>query len=669
MRLFQIPLFASLVLAAGLSSVSAVASNSGLDLSAIDTAVRPQDDFFRYANGTWLKNTEIPADKSRYGSFIILYDKSQQDVRAIVDELAAKKDLSGDDKKVADYYASFMDEDRINTAGLKPLANKLAAIDAIETHAQLAAAFGNKSAGPAPFGFYINQDRKDSTRYVVYLTQSGLGLPDRDYYLVENEKFAQIRSQYQKHLETVLALMGSDAPAADAKAVYVLESDLAKIQWSRVDNRDAVKTYNRYKDLTKLASKFNWDAYLSASEIAGKGPFIVRQPSYMEQLDTLIHSTPLGTWRTYLKWQLVNSYSPLLSAPFADARFEFYGKALSGRQQQQPRWKRAIRSTNGVLGEAIGRAYVDRHFKPEAKQRMLALVDNLIAAYRESITELDWMSKKTRQQALKKLDRFVAKIGYPEIWKDYSQLTIRADDLVGNQIRYQTWSHDREVAKLGKPIDRQEWFMTPQTINAYYNPLMNEIVFPAAILQPPFFDMTADDAVNYGAIGAVIGHEIGHGFDDQGSRYDGDGNLNNWWTESDRKGFETRTRQLIEQFSQYEVLPGLHINGELTQGENIGDLGGLSIAHKAYLRSLAGKHAPVVDGFTGDQRFFLGWAQVWRDKMRDQSLRNQITTDPHSPAEFRVQGIVSNLPAFFEAFDVQPGDKLYRPPEQRVKIW
>lgn len=669
MRLLIKSLFLPATLAVLCVGVIAAPLTSGIDFSAMDASVRPQDDFFRYANGTWLKNTEIPADKTRYGSFMILYDKSQEDIRDIVDALTASKKLMADEKKVADFYASYMDEARVDKLGLSPLKPKLAAIDAISNSKELAAYFGEKTGGPVPFGFYVNQDRKNSTRYIVYLTQGGLGLPDRDYYLQDNEKFAMIREQYQQHLEKVLGLIGTENPAADAKTIFALEHKLADIQWSRVDNRDAEKTYNRYENLSKVASHFDWDSYLAASNILGKGPFIVRQPSYLQQLDGLIKNTPLADWKVYLKWHLVNSYSSLLSQEFVDAKFDFYGTVLSGQQQQRPRWKRAIRSTSGVLGEAIGQSYVKRHFKPAAKQRMLALVENLKAAYRDSISQLDWMGEQTRQKALAKLDRFVAKIGYPDEWKDYSEMVIRADDLIGNQIRYQSWSHDREVAKLGKPIDRKEWFMTPQTINAYYNSAMNEIVFPAAILQPPFFDMAADDAVNYGAIGAIIGHEIGHGFDDQGSKYDGNGNLNNWWTDSDRKEFDARTRKLVAQFNAYEALPKLFINGELTLGENIGDLGGLSIAHQAYRRSLKGQEAPVIDGYTGDQRFFLGWAQVWRGKTREQSLRRQITTDPHSPSEYRVQGIVANVPAFIEAFDVKPGDKLYRPPTERVKIW
>ncbi|MDH4260297.1 MAG: peptidase M13, partial [Gammaproteobacteria bacterium] len=514
------------------------------------------------------------------------------------------------------------------------------------------------------------QDAKDPSQYIMYLVQSGLGLPDRDYYLLDDARFKDMRAAYLAHVEKMLALAGSMSAADDAKAIMALETALAEKQWTRVDSRDRDKTYNKHDlpMLKALTPAFAWDEFLKGTGITSAA-VIVRQPGAFAGFSEQLTRTPLPVWKAYFKWQLLNTMAPYLSSAYVDEDFAFYGKTLRGTQENRPRWKRAVAEVENSLGESLGKIYVARHFPPEAKARMDVLVGNLIKAYEQSIQDLDWMSAETKKQALVKLAKFTPKIGYPSKWRDYSALTVSADDLVGNVLRSAEFEYAFQIAKLGKPIDRQEWFMTPQTVNAYYNPGMNEIVFPAAILQPPFFNLNADDAVNYGGIGAVIGHEIGHGFDDQGSKYDGDGTLRNWWTDVDRKAFEGRTRQLIAQYDAYEPIPGQHVNGALTIGENIGDLGGISIAYKAYKLSLGGKEAPVLDGYTGDQRFFIGWAQVWAGKYRDESLLLLIKTNPHSPTEYRCNGALVNLPSFYTAFGVKDGDRMFRPAAEQVKIW
>ncbi|HAD10071.1 MAG TPA: peptidase M13, partial [Porticoccaceae bacterium] len=523
----------------------------------------------------------------------------------------------------------------------------------------------------SPLNFWINQDDKDSTRYTVFLTQSGLGLPDRDYYFDDSERGREILEQYRSFITRLLTLADIEDAEQATQRIITLETRLAEHQWNKVDNRDSEKTYNPHTiaELRQLLSDYHLDSLLAGVGLDGQEQFVLRQPSYAEALNHLLPQIDMDTWRDYLRFNVLVSFAPYLSQAFEQAHFDFYRRTLSGQPEQQARWKRAISSINGYMGELLGQLYVARHFPPEAKTRMVELVDGLITAYRSSITELEWMGPETRQKALTKLAMFTPKIGYPDKWKDYSRLAIDASDLVGNIKRARTFDHQYQINKLGKPVDRSEWFMAPQRVNAYYNPGMNEIVFPAAILQPPFFNMAADDAVNYGAIGGVIGHEIGHGFDDQGSKYTGEGNLESWWTEADRAAFERRTGQLVEQYAAYEPLPGLTLNGELTLGENIGDLGGLSIALEAYRQSLDGKPAPVIDGLTGEQRVFMGWAQAWRVKRRDALTERLIKTDPHSPPKYRVNGVLPNIDAFYSAFDVKPGDKMYLPPEQRVKIW
>ena len=648
---------------------------SGVDQENFDPAVKHSENFFYSVNGTWLNKTEIPADKSNYGSFTKLADDAQAALRTIIETAAAKpnKTPGTDEQKLGDFYTSYMNEAGIEALGKAPIEADLTAIAAIADTNQLAAAFAEyqRMGAAIPLGWYVNNDEKNSTQYAVYLGQSGLGLPDRDYYLKDDEKFKSIRASYVAYIKDILALAGvADAEKA-AERVLALETKLAAAQWSRVENRDADKTYNKLAkaELTKTLGAFPWETFAKAAKLDGVTDIIVQQPSYMEAFGKIFAETDLQSWKDYLSLRLVSEYSGKLSKAFVDRQFDFYGKVLSGTLEQQPRWKKAVNASDEVLGEVAGKLYVAEHFKPEAKARMEVLVKNLIQAYHDSIDTLEWMTPETKKAAHEKLSKFTPKIGYPDKWKDYSNLSIKPDDLVGNYKAAAAFAYNEMLNKLGKPIDRSEWFMTPQTVNAYYNPTNNEIVFPAAILQPPFFNMDADDAVNYGGIGAVIGHELGHGFDDQGAKYDGDGNLRNWWTDADKAEFEKRGKQLVAQYNAYEPLPGVHVNGELTLGENIGDLGGLTVALRAYKLSLNGKAAAVIDGFTGEQRFFISWSQVWRRKYREEELRNRLMTDSHSPSEYRAIGIVSNIPEFYTAFDVKEGDKMYIAPENRVKIW
>lgn len=648
---------------------------SGIDQQYFDPAVKFSEDFFLAVNGKWLAETAIPADKASYGSFHILNDNSQQAVKAIIDEVSARADLKAgsDEHKLGSFYNSFMDEATIEKLGLSPLQPQLDAIKAVTDKSQLAALFASlqRDGIAIPFGWYVNNDAKNSSEYAVYLGQGGLGLPDRDYYFKDDEASVNIINQYKAYLTDMFTLAGNTDAAAAAERVYALEKALAEHHWTRLESRNADKTYNKMSatELNSSMGSFDWAAFAEGVKLAGVSDIIVRQPSYFEGFAKVVQSADLQTWQDYLTMRAINSYADKLSSNFADRRFAFYSTTLSGVEEQQPRWKRAVDASDEVLGELTGKLYVERHFKPEAKARMEQLVANLIKAYEISIKELEWMTEETKVAALEKLSTFTPKIGYPDKWKDYSALEIKADDLVGNFMRASHWAYDDMLNKLGKPIDKSEWFMTPQTVNAYYNPVNNEIVFPAAILQPPFFNMEADDAVNYGGIGGVIGHEVGHGFDDQGAKYDGNGNLRNWWTEQDKGQFQARGAKLIGQYNRFEPLPGVNVNGAVALGENIGDLGGMTVALKAYHLSLEGKEAPVMDGFTGEQRFFISWAQVWRTKFREEALRRQLSTGPHSPAHYRVIGVLPNIPEFYTAFDIKEGDKMYLPPEQRVKIW
>jgi putative endopeptidase len=650
---------------------------AGIATEYVEPGVRAQDDFFQHLNGKWLKTVEIPADKSSWGAFHKLHDDTQPQLRAIIEKSSATKNAraGSEEQLIGDFFASYMDEARLEGLGISPLKGELDRIAAIKDKAELPATFARlgRIGVTTPYDFYIHQDAKDSTKYVADLVQTGLGMPDRDYYLkLDDAKLADTRAKYQQHVEKMLALSGDKNAAANAKAIVELETELAKIQWTKVENRDPVKTYNKVETakLAELAPGLDWNAWLAESGIGAKTNYvIVSQPSYLKGVAEVLNRVPLETWKVYLQLHLVNGYANYLSKAFVDQRFAFHGTTLSGAPKLEPRWKRGVSTIEGALGDAVGKLYVKQHFPAERKARMEVLVKNLLEAYRSSIDTLDWMSPATKKEAQAKLAKFTPKIGYPNKWKDYSALSVKRDDLVGNVMRSRVVESNREVGKLGKPIDRDEWGMTPQTINAYYNPELNEIVFPAAILQSPFFDANADDAVNYGGIGAVIGHEISHGFDDQGSQYDGDGNMRNWWTEEDGKRFAEKTKVLIAQYSGYSPLPGYNVNGELTLGENIGDNSGLAIAYKAYKLSLKGKKAPVINGLTGDQRFYMGWGQVWRSKMREPAQIAQVKTDPHSPGQYRANGTLKNQPGFYEAFGVKPGDKMYLAPKDRVIIW
>jgi len=657
-----------------LSSCSQKEMASGVSKKDMDTLVNPGDDFDAYVNGNWNKTTKIPADKASYGAFDMLLDKSEKDVKAIIEEAAKGNNAEGTDaQKIGDFFASYMDRKERDAVGLKPLEKEFAAVDAITDYNSLASYFGeaNRKGYSIPFSFSVYNDFKDPNKYSLVTWQGGISLPDRDYYLSNDEAMLKIRNAYKIHLEKMLQLAGITNPAENATKVFALEVEIAKLHQRKEDNRDMVKLYNPYKveDFKSLMPQFNWNAMMEKAGVAKEKSAIIAQVDYLKNLDELIQKTPIDTWKTFLKWGILNNSCTYLTSELDKQQFEFNGKILNGTEKQREDWKRAVATVSNGLGEMIGKLYVEKHFTPEAKERMTKMVKNLLKAYAESIKKLDWMSEATKKEALKKVDKFVVKIGYPDKWKDYSSVKINKKDLFGNVQRATEFEYNRNLAKLGKPVDKTEWGMTPQTVNAYYNPTVNEIVFPAAILQPPFFDLEADDAVNYGGIGAVIGHEIGHGFDDQGSTFDGDGVMKNWWTEKDMAAFKAKTAALIEQYNSFEALPGLHVNGAFTLGENIGDLGGLSIAIKAYKESLNGKEAPTLDGFTGIQRVFLGWGKVWKEKMRDEALRNQVSADPHSPAKFRVNGTVRNIPEFYEAFNIKPNNKLYLAPDKRVKIW
>ena len=646
--------------------------NSGIDLEGMDRSVRPQDDFFAYANGQWVANNDIPGDRSSWGSFQILNENGLQQLRTIVEESA---DSSADDEaaKIASFYAAWIDEEAVESRGLSPVEDILAEIEQLENHSQLVEFLGtNNDVGiDGPLGVYIGQDRKNPDEYILITGQSGLGLPDRDYYFDETERGQQLRSAYADYIANLFGLAGLDDATDAASRILALETRIAEHHWDKVRNRDANATYNKVsgEEFAQTLANFDTALFLEGLGVGAQDFLIVRQPSYLSALNTLFQAEPVAVWRDYLRLRVLSTFANYLSADFVDAQFDFYGRTLQGREEQQARWKRAINSINGNLGEMLGQLYVRRHFPPEAKSRMDELVANLILAYEESIRQLDWMSDETKAKALEKLANFTPMIGYPEKWRDYSSLQVSADDLLGNIRNSRRFEHLRQIDKLGKPVDKKEWFMSPQTVNAYYSPTRNQIVFPAAILQPPFFDLKADDARNYGAIGLVIGHEIGHGFDDQGSKYDGDGNLSNWWTDDDRRRFEERTGALVAQYNRFEALPGLNVNGELTLGENIGDLGGAAIALRAYELSLGDGEAPIIDGLTGKERFFLGLAQVWRSKYRDEAIELQVKSDPHSPPYFRVNGVVPNVDAFYETFDVGPGDLHFLPEEERVRIW
>jgi putative endopeptidase len=667
-------------------SAPAAKLSSGIETQYVDRSVRPQDDLYRYLNGKWLDDFVIPADKGSYTAFAVVDDRTQEQLHSIVDALERRSAGGGakdrgadaytdaDAQKLADFYASFMDEARLETLGMSPLMPTFAAIDAVATKKQIPALIAqfNRTGIGAPYDFEVAPDPKDSSRYAVSIHQSGLGLPDRDYYLKDDAKLKEAREKYLVHVESMLRMAGDPHAHESAAGILKLESAMAERQWTRVENRDPIKTYNKIAliDLPKLMPDYDWQPYLADSRFGSKVDYvIVEQPSYLSGLDKLIADTPLAVWRSYFKWHAIAAAAPYLSKAFVDERFAFTGTVLRGIPENRPRWKRGVALLDGSMGEALGKLYVEKYFPPQNKARMEALVHNLLEAYALDINTLDWMSAETKKGAQAKLTKLVTKIGYPDKWRDYSALRIARDDLWGNVTRATLFEYQRDIDKLGKPIDRSEWFMTPQTVNAYYNPVMNEIVFPAAILQPPFFNQEADEAVNYGAIGSVIGHEISHAFDDQGSQYDADGNLHDWFTPEDHAKFAAKTKALVAQYNAYEPVPGFHVNGELTLGENIADNSGLAIAYKAYELSLNGRAAPTIDGFTGAERLYLGWAQVWRGKVREPEAIQRVKTDPHSPPRVRGTAPLENQPGFYAAFGVKPGDKMYLPPPERVIIW
>ena len=661
-------------------------TRSGVPLDDLDPSVRPQDDLDLFVNGRWAASYVIPPDRSMDGPFRALYDEAERQVLDIITDAAqAAGEGTGVEAKIGALYASFMDTGAVRTAGVEPLREDLAQVDAATTTAGLTVALGRlqRTGALSAVDLYVDNDAKDPDSYVVHLVQGGLGLPDEAYY--REEQHAGVREKYLPHVARMLRLaapvsgvVAAGDPDDLAARVVALESRLAEHHWDVVKDRDAELTYNALTlaELAERAPGFDWRAWAEAlgAPAGALDRLVVREPSFAEGLAELWTQVPVADWQAWATYHVVSSRAPYLTDELVEANFDFYGRTLSGAPELRDRWKRGVSLVQGALGEAVGKVYVERHFPPSHKERMDELVANLVEAYRRSISELEWMGEETRQRALEKLEKFTPKIGYPAKWRDYSALEVRADDLVGNVRRSNAFDLDRELGKIGKPIDRDEWFMTPQTVNAYYNPGMNEIVFPAAILQPPFFDAEADDAANYGGIGAVIGHEIGHGFDDQGSKYDGDGRLVDWWTAEDRAEFERRTRSLIDQYARYsprQLGGSHHVNGELTIGENIGDLGGLSIAVRAYEIALGRPldEAPVLDGYTGLQRLFMGWAHSWRTKGRDEEVIRRLATDPHSPDEFRCNGVVRNVEEFYEAFDVQPDDALWLDPDQRVRIW
>ncbi len=647
----------------------------GIDVAGMDLTARPQDDFFRYVNGRWADDTAIPADQSSFGTFALLRDRAQEAVRTIIESQGKSQSAPGtNSQKIGDLYKSFMDEARIDALGIAPLKDELSAIARIGNSRELPAAFARAArlGVRLPFSVGVGADARNSEQYAVQVGQAGLGMPDRDYYLRNDERFAATRKAYNTYIARLFALGNQPEPEAAAARIVSLETKLAELQWDRARNRDRNATYNKtaIAALQSATPHFDWQAYLAAAGATSPvSDIIVRQPDYLKGVDALLADVPLATWKEYLTFGLISAYASDLSTPFADSQFEFNGKVIAGRQVQQPRWKRGVTEVEQALGEPVGRLYIDQHFKPEAKARMDALIRNLLAAFKVGINELEWMSAPTKVEAQAKLAKFRVKIAYPDQWRDFSKLEIKPGDHVGNQMRFRAFQSAESWARLGQPMERWRWGFTPQTVNASYSSTNNEITFPAGILQAPFFNVDADDAINYGAIGGVIGHEISHGFDDQGRKSDGNGNLRDWWTAEDAKNFDARAAKLGAQFESYAPLPGMKINGQLTMGENIGDLSGLAVAYRAYQISLNGNPAPVIGGFTGDQRFFMGWAQVWRTLTRDEALRNQLLTDSHSPGAYRAFVPLTNIDAFYAAFNLKPGDKLYRAPADRVKIW
>ena len=654
-------------------STSKMKMGSGVDRSGMDTSVRPQDDLYLATNGTWVKNTEIPADKSAWGAFYQLRDTTDHEVRGLVEALDATHPADGSNaQKVNDFFRAYVDEAAIDKAGLAPVEPSLQDVDSIKDVGMLVGLMGHwQGVVRTPLAVDSNPDLDDPSTYIADLRQGGLGLPDRDYYLKTDERFAKARAAYVDYLTKLFTLSGDADAAAHAAAVLALETKIATPQWPRDKTRDPQLGHNPKTpaELEALAPGFDWPTYEQQSQLQPGKIIVVRQPDYVTALAGLLKSEPLETWKLYMKAARLDEAATVLPAAFRDASYQFHDVAIAGVKEQQPRWQLGVARTNGALGEAVGQLYVAKYFPPAYRARMQALVANLLKTYSTSIDGLTWMSPATKKEAHLKLSKYGVKIGYPDVWRDYTALVVKPGDALGNADRADAFEYRRQIVRTGGKVDRTEWGMTPQTINAYYSGNKNEIVFPAAILQPPFFNVAADDAVNYGAIGAVIGHEISHGFDDKGSQLDGDGRLRNWWTDEDRKAFEAVTSRLVAQYEAYSPIPGQHLNGKLTLGENIADLSGLQIAYKAWKLSLHGKPSPVIDGFTGEQRFIYGFAQVWRNKTRDERALQLLTIDPHSPGQFRADGATINADAYHDAFHTKPGDKMWKAPEDRLRLW
>ena len=655
------------------STGRAAIGSFGVDLAGRDLSVRPGDDFFQYANGTWARTTQIPSDRTRWGTFDILREMADNNQRVIIEEVALAGGAPGSNQqKIADYYNAYLDQAAIDARGLAPLQPELAQIAAITNHEQAIRVIASPGiAVTSPIAMYVGLDERNPNRYVVNMSHSGLGLPEREYYRRTDGVFPGLRESYVAHIGRTLELVGQTDGAAKASQIMAFETQIAERHWLRADRRDRSRTYNLLTraQVRALAPNFPWDAAFDASGLGGAQEVVVAELSAIGPLAELFVATPIATIKNYLTYHLVRNNASVLPTNIDNEVFEFHGRTLQGQPQQRERWKRAVSAVSGSLGEAVGQIYVQRHFPPAAKAQMLELVENMRIAYGQRIDQSPWMSAETKVLAREKLATFRPKIGYPDRWRDYSGLEVRAGDAFGNSKRAQIFDWNESVDRLNRPTDKDEWFMTPQTVNAYYNPVFNEIVFPAAILQPPFFDPNADPAVNYGGIGGVIGHEMGHGFDDQGAKSDAQGVLRDWWNAEDVRRFEEVTGRLAAQYEAFEPLPGLHLNGRLTLGENIGDNGGLQVAYHAYTISRGGQEAAVLDGVTGDQRFFLGWAQVWRSLLREEAMRNQVLNGPHSPGIYRANGPVRNMDAWYAAFDVTAEDDLYLAPADRVTVW
>ena len=653
---------------------SATPPSSGLDPADMDTTSDPGDDFYRFANGGWLDRTEIPPERASYGAFVEVHERNEKRLKAVLEDAAAADAPAGSDLQlVGSFYASYMDEARADRLEIEPLSGLLAEIGSAQTHDDLLRLFGQflRLGIEDPFGYYVDRDRGDTRRSLFYFWQGGLGLPDRDYYLKDDEKFVAIRAAYADYADTLLSLSGSADARTAADGILALETRLAEIHWPREKLRDRIATYN-LNDRDGLASMvpgFEWSLYLEAAGLGSQEELVVGTPSFFTGFGQIFADTGLDLWRSYLRFKLLSSFAEQLSADYADAHFQFYGKTLRDKEQPLERWQYALSNINRVLGDALGRLYLERYFPDSARTRTEAMIENLRAAFRESMDELEWMSPETREEAKRKLEALTVYVGYPGTWREYAGLEMRPDDLVGNKMRGLQYDYEAKLRELAEGPRDGEFGLPTHVVNAYYRPTAGELVFLAGVLQPPFFDLDADDAINYGAIGAGIGHEMSHAFDDQGRKVDEKGENRDWWTPEDAERYEKRAAVLVDQFAQYEPIDGVPINGQLTLGENIADLAGLTIAYRAYRRSLDGREPPVIDGYTGDQRFFLGFARIWRTKTREGRLRELLLSDPHSPGQYRVIGTLSNMPEFHRAFDVGEGDALYRPPPDQVQIW